>query len=268
MACSPGRRRLRLLSLAGRYCGVGGSCACLAMGGSSRAWSGAAWRPRRSGDGGWWRRVGYCTGGSGARLLRRPNTATPPPSRLVPTRPGGADPDPRRTDGTALARGCLTWRGQLPQPHRGHRGERSFMADLRADDPRQHDRDHDAPGDRPEERDPDPALDGQHEKEDHDSDAPRHVAGTEWHRRPWRAEPDGVDAVHLVVGTYAHRGPSRSAGEQARDPRAYVLPGIRGHRQPDDGQRDDDTAETPHDARVVTLAAAEPQQEQRDHEQQ
>ena len=106
-----------------------------------------------------------------------------------------------------------TTRGRRPRARTAHLvaeqlddlPERALVVDLLPEEAGGDDGDHERPGDGEEvEPDPDPALHEHDQDHDNEAQAVAHVPGPPRERGPRRPEPDGVDAVHLVVGADEH----------------------------------------------------------------
>ena len=120
--------------------------------------------------------------------------------------------------------------------------------------------DHQRPGDGEEvEPDPDPALHEHDQDHYHETEAVAHVPGPPGEGGPRRPEPDGVDAVHLVVGADEHGG--QPVISRARN--VPISGTVAGDRDTQRDQPDDQTHAAARDPGVVA-AAADPQQDDGD----
>src|SRR5690606_17325407 len=99
----------------------------------------------------------------------------------------------------------------VPEQHE-HLAERTPVVDALADEPRDRHREHERPGDREKDGpEAEPTLDEHDQNHDKEAKPEAHVPrapGQQGRRRP---EPDGVDAIDLVVGADQHHQTRRQA---------------------------------------------------------
>ena len=169
-------------------------------------------------------------------------------------------PGPDRATGDGRARPRPA---HLVPEHLDDLAERALVVDPLAEEPRDDDGDHQRPRDGEEvEPDADPALHEHNQDHYHEADAVAHVPGTPGEGGARGPEPDGVDAVHLVVGTDEHGGqPVISLARNV--PISGPLPET---AMPSAMRPDDQTHAAARDTGVVA-ASADPQQDDRDAQQ-
>ena len=120
--------------------------------------------------------------------------------------PDRLDLDVTGADRAALAREAATRTTELVHEQGEPLEQRPVLVDPLGDEPDHDHRDEQRPRHGEEAQgDAEAALDEHHGDHDDQPDAVAGVAGPPGERRPGRAEPDGVDPVHVVVGADLHR---------------------------------------------------------------